>query len=233
MSGRIIGLIVAAMVITGALGGGVILLTRRTPTPTAPPAPIKDEPKSDTPTTTTNEPTISSNSILSADTAKAAEDSKKRFASAMDKIKQWSLWKPDAQFSGLFMSFGPTLLLDSANEVYVFDSPSDQDHHYTVSVAQSSGNILRAYIPLADYQGALLPIKPEYWQSNYVEAVQFTYNNGGKEFMAANTTTGVDVSLIRATPNNYLYWVVTYNTKDPSVTLAVKMDAKDKTLVKD
>lgn len=128
------------------------------------------------------------------------------------------------------MTFDAKLQLDSANEVYVFDSPDDPNNHLTVSVAQSSGNMLRAIIPTADYQGTLTPIKTEFWKSNYADAVQFADKNGGATFMAANTITSVDVKLYRTAPKDFLYWVVTYHTADATKSLTVKMDASTKTL---
>lgn len=225
----VFGIILLLAVIVG--GGYVLLKGKSAPntTSTTPPNQTTSTTPSGTETTST---TTVGDSILTADSNVVAAQSKKRFSEAKDRLATWSLWKSNAQFSGLFMSFDKNLVLDSSNEIYVFDSTDDANHHFTISVSQSSGNSLRALVPKTDYQGALLPIKTEFWQSNYVDAIQFADKNGGSDFMKANDVTTVDANLLRTAPNDFLYWVVTYKTNDSVNSLTVKMDAKDKTLVK-
>ncbi len=235
MTSRLLIIIVVIVVLAGAVGAGLLIFSRRNPAPTTPSNQSTTTSTESTTTTTTSSSTAqpAANSVLSADPVQASTDSKARFTAASKKISEWSLVKPNFAFTGLFMSFDAKLTYNSANEVYVFDSPDERDNHYTVSVAQSSGNMLRALVPVSDYQGVLLPIKTEFWLANYVEAVQFADQNGGSSFAANNQVTSVDVNLLRTTPNNFLYWVVTYKTKDPTISLTVKMDAKDKVLVKE
>lgn len=227
----ILGVILLLAVII--FGGYLLLGNKKTPntsSTTTSSTPTQTETSSTAGGTKSTSPSISGESILAADPGVIAEKSKKRFTDAQSRLAAWSLWKNNAQFAGLFISFDQNLIVDSANEIYVFDSTDDANHHFTISVSQSSGNSLRALVPKADYQGALLPIKTEFWQSNYVDAVQFADKNGGSDFMKANDVIAVDVNLLRTAPNDYLYWVVTYKTLDTSSYLTVKMDAKAKTL---
>lgn len=191
-----------------------------------------------TDTTTTPNSTLSTstpvtNTIIAADAVSEGEISKKRFTTSNEKLVSWSLYKTNANFTGLFITLDPKLELNSANEVYVFDSPDDTNNHYTVSLAQSSGNTLRAIIPISDYQGTLLPIKKEFWQVQYVEALQIAHKNGGQEFISANTVTNVEMKLVRADPKDFLYWVITYHTKDIAKSFTIKVDANDKSVTKE
>ncbi len=225
----IFGVVVLVLIV---VGGGYLLLTNKsTPNTTSPTTSATTSTTGATSSSQTTISTVPTNSILLADAVSVATSSKKRFTDAQSRLSAWPLWKSDAQFSGLFMTFDQNLILDSVNEIYVFDSASDASNHYTISVSQASGNSLRALVPKADYQGALLPINSEFWQSNYVDAIQFADKNGGSDFMKSNTVTAIDTNLLRTTPNNYLYWVVTYKTSENTNSLTVKMDAKTKTLV--
>lgn len=240
MSGRNLFLIIVVLVVLIAAGLiGYSFLGRKSTTATTPTKSTASTSSTSssgtgTPATTTaTTTTFPANSILAADPLVEADASKKRFSTAQDKLKSWPLYKSNAVFTGLFMTFDSKLELNSTNEVYVFDSPDDTADHFTVSVAQSSGNTLRAIIPNTDYQGTLSPIKLEFWLSNYVDAVQNAYKNGGKSFMDQNQITTVDAKLYRTTPNDFLYWVVQFHTKDVTKSLTVKIDAKDKIVVKE
>ena len=213
-------------------GGGYLLLKDRSAPNTTSTAPPNQTNVTTTSSTETTSTTTVGDSILTVDSTVVATQSKKRFSEAKDRLTTWTLWKSNAQFSGLFMSFDQNMVLDSSNEIYVFDSPDDANHHYTISVSQSSGNSLRALVPKTDYQGALLPIKTEFWQSNYVDAIQFADKNGGSDFIKANDITSIDANLLRTSPNDFLYWVITYKTNDSANSLTIKMDAKEKKLVK-
>lgn len=171
------------------------------------------------------------NLISTADPITEFEANKKRYTTAISKAQGWNMWKPNAQFSGLFITLDPKLELNTANEVYVFDSPDDTQNHFTVSVSQVTGNALRAYVPIADYQGALKPIDRKFWQSSYVDAIQFALKNGGQTFANQNQVTSVDANMTRIDPSGFLTWVVTFHTKDATTFLTVKMDANTKTLV--
>lgn len=234
MSSRTLVVAVALIVIVGLGIGGYVLYTNRSTSQVASTStPSALVSKSTNPSASPSATAISSSSILTADPTLVTTDSKSRFALAAQKISAWDMAKKNAQFSGLFMTFDPSLSLNSTTEVYVFDSADDSTNHYTVSVSQTSGSSLRAIIPVADYQGVLLPIDQKYWQSNYVEAIQTADKNGGKDFRQGHSVTSVDVNLLRTSPNNYLYWVVTYKTKDASTTLSVKVNANDKTVVRE
>jgi hypothetical protein len=224
----IFGVVVLLLIV---FGGGYLLLTNKNTPNTATPTSSTSATTTSASSTTSTSSSVPANSILTADAVSVATSSKKRFADAQARLSAWPLWKSDAQFSGLFMTFDQYLILDSVNEIYVFDSASDASNHYTISVSQASGNSLRALVPKADYQGALLPINSEFWQSNYVDAIQFADKNGGSDFMKTNSVTAIDANLLRTAPNNYLYWVVTYKTSENTNSLTVKMDAKTKTLV--
>jgi hypothetical protein len=234
VNSKILIVVGVILLIAVVVAGGYLLLGNKSAPNTTPTATSSSSTQSgSSPTTGATQsapPTISGDSILTADPAVIAEKSKKRFADAQSRLAAWSLWKTNAQFSGLFITFDQNLIVDSANEIYVFDSADDTSHHFTISVSQSTGNSLRALVPKSDYQGALLPIKTEFWQSNYADAVQFADKNGGSDFMKANDVISVDVNLLRTAPNDYLYWVVTYKTLDTSSYLTVKMDAKARTL---
>ncbi len=241
MSGRIIAFIIGFVLLVAAVGIGFVIIGKRNPAPTTSPGPTTPAPsQSPTPTpstTPTPSPSPSSaldpNSVIAADPITAGQDATKRYNAVISKLTSWPLWKQNALFSGLFIAFGPTLEYNSGNEVYVFDSPDDKANHFTISVAQGSGNMLRALIPKDDYQPDVTPINRDFWKINYVEALQFAETEGGTAYRSQNKVTSVDVNLLRTTPNNFLYYVVTYHTKNPTQLLTIKIDAKDKTLVKE
>lgn len=222
MSSKVLIVIIAIVVLAGAGGVYFAIQGRKPPTPLT----------NTITNTITNPPTtsIDASSILTADPVVEADNSKKRFAAVQEKVKSWPLWKQNATFSGLFMTFSGTLVQNSTNEIYVFDSTDDPDNHYTVSVAQKSGNMLRAVVPASDYQGKLKPVNVAFWQSNYVEALQLADLNGGKTFRSDNKLTSVDANLYRTSPNDFLYWVITYHALDPNKVLVIKIDAKTKTI---
>ncbi len=233
MSGKTMLIAIVVLVLLGA--SGVLAYSyynKKSPTTQSPTSnnSSSDPSITSTPNTTT---TLATNSILAADAVSEGENSKKKFTTSSEKLNSWPLYKANANFTGLFITLDTKLELNSANEVYVFDSPDDANNHYTISLAQSSGNTLRAIIPIGDYQGTLLPIKKEFWQVQYVEALQIAHKNGGQEFMSANAVTSVEMKLVRADPKDFLYWIVTYHTKEVSKSLAVKVDANDKTVIKE
>ncbi|MFA6082296.1 MAG: hypothetical protein WC773_02715 [Patescibacteria group bacterium] len=231
MNKRLLFAVVGIVVVLGAIAVVLMVFANKktgTTTPTSSPSAV-----SSTSPSASSSASASTDSILSADTKLATENSINRFATAKSRISQWPMWKSNATFSGLFISLSATLKLDSANEVYVFDSTDDNANHYTISISQSTGSSLRAIIPKSDYQGSLLAIDTAYWKSSYVDAVQIADQNGGSQFSSSNKVTGVDVNLQRSTPNNYLYWIVTYKTADAGTSLVVKIDANSKTVVKE
>ncbi len=229
---RVLIIVVVLLIIAGIVGGGAILLSKKNPAPTTTTtSTTSTTSKTTTPATTTPSTSTSSNSVLTADPVAVGAAATQRYNAAVQKLQSWASAKQNAQFSGLFITFTPTLELNSATEVYVFDSPDDTANHYAINVSQSTGNMLRAIIPTADFQGTLKPIDRSFWQSNYVEAIQFAEKNGGKEFRTANSIVDIEANLLRTTPKDFLYWVVTYHTKDPTLSKTIKMDAKSKTLV--
>lgn len=241
-------MIVGGVVLVILIGAGIFLYMNRDTTATAQPSPSASPSStasnfyssaspvvgaSSSPNIySSSSPQISNNSVLSVDPTTEQAATLRRLSLALEKTKDWGLWKSNAILSGLVISFAPSLDYNSANEVYIFDSPDDTANHYTVSVSQATSNALRAVIPVADYQGVLKPINRTYWKASYIDALIIALNNGGRQFAANNTVTSVELILRRSDPNDYLQWIVKFNTKTISNTLTVKVDAEAKTVVK-
>ncbi len=232
MKTRIVAIIIGLIIILSG-GGAAYVILKQNNKPSAPKAPIASSSSSSTssPSSSTSPSGSNSASILSADPTVQFTTEQQRYQIALAKAESWSIWNNSYQFSGLFITLNPDLLLDQANEVYVFDSPNDSSNHLTVSLSESTNATLRALIPITDYQGLLLPINRQYWAISYAEAVQIANKNGGASFMKSNKVTTIDADLMRTNPNDYLYWVITYHTADASTYLTVKIDAQTKTIV--
>lgn len=120
-------------------------------------------------------------------------------------------WQPDAVLTYVSVEVPASLAPDAGNEVYVFGSPKDATNWWTYSIAEENGKFVRAIIPKEDYLGAdVVPINTEYWQMNYVEALQLAEGSGGASFRSAHEGTRVTTFLSQRSPRGWLWWTVEY-----------------------
>ncbi|MBI4185520.1 hypothetical protein HY524_00535 [Candidatus Berkelbacteria bacterium] len=120
-------------------------------------------------------------------------------------------WQSDAVLTYVSVELPATLAPDSGNEVYVFGSAADNTNWWTYSIAQDTGKFVRALIPREDYLGATLdPVNTNYWNMNYVEALQLAESNGGADFRSKNASTRVTIFLSQRAPRGWLWWTVEY-----------------------
>lgn len=121
-------------------------------------------------------------------------------------------WREDAVLTYVSVELPASLKPDSGNEVYVFGSAADTNNWWTYSISQETGKFVRALIPKEDYLGATLdPINTQYWNMNYVEALQLAEGNGGSDFRSANAGTRATTFLSNRAPRGWLWWTVEYS----------------------
>jgi len=184
-----------------------------------------DEEPSPTPTTTESPtPTSTGTDITTIDPNSIAEESKANFSLAEKKASEWS---NSAVLYAVSIKIPNTLNPSEVVEVYTFGSPAALQNWWTISISVRTGNYIRAVIPKEDYLGSnLIPVARKYWKINYVEALQTAEKNGGKEWRdSISGDIQINETLMHTDPNNYLYWVVDYQTLSGSDKLTVKVDA--------
>ncbi len=128
------------------------------------------------------------------------------------------VWHDDAVLTYVSVDIPASLAPASGNEVYVFGSASDPLNWWTYSIAQESDKFVRAIIPKEDYLGAdVVPVNTQYWQMNYVEALQLAETNGGSSFRSSHEGTRVTTFLSQRSPRGWLWWSVEYTAPSGDV----------------
>jgi len=189
-------------------GFGIFLLIKRKPQPE------QLQPATTTTTTTTEE------NLSNIDPSEVDSAVKENFNLAKEKAQQWY---PDAALVYAQVKL-TSLALDEGTEIYVFDSPSTPNLHFTFTLSQKSKRYIRAMIPAEDYLGAdLLPIDTKYWKLNYVSALQIAEKEGGRDIREKYLEWTIELNLKRAEPQNWLFWIVDYKTKEGE-TLSIKIN---------
>lgn len=185
-----------------------------------------------TTTTTTSTPTATSSNLaasnlINADSVSLDASISKNYQTAKSKA---SLWKPDATLATIQIKLPVDLAANSANETYIFGSAADTSNWWTISIAEQSGNYVRAVIPKEDYLGSSIkPIDTKFWRMNYVKAFQLADKNGGEKFRQDNADTQVTTTLHNTQPKGWLWWEIEY--KSASNKLIIKVNPNDGNIV--
>jgi len=171
--------------------------------------------------TNTNNDVVSED-LTTVDPDSVVNSAKENYRVAFQKAREW---RQDAYFVAFSLKL-TSVELESGNETYVFDSPSDPSNHFVVTIAQKSKRYLRAIIPQTDYLGAgLLPVDAKFWKISYAGALQIAEKNGGYEFRDSHLDWTLELTLKRDEPNGWLWWFVEYGQKDQSNSLTVQINA--------
>lgn len=134
-------------------------------------------------------------------------------------------WKSDAYFAAYNVKVPADLTSTDPAETFVFGSPSDTANWWTISI-DKDGKYIRALIPKEDYLGQdPQPIVESAWQKNYLDALKTAESNGGLTFRGKNPEAQISLILEQTAPNNYLWWVVTY--QGATTSLKVRISARD------
>jgi len=132
-------------------------------------------------------------------------------------------WRQDAALVYVQVKL-TSLSPGTGTEIYVFDSPSVPNLHFTFTISQKTKRFIRAAIPVEDYLGSgLLPIDRKYWKLNYVSALQVAEKDGGKNFRDKYLSWTIELNLKREEPKNWLCWNVDYKIEGGE-TLSVKIN---------
>jgi len=134
-------------------------------------------------------------------------------------------WKNDAVLTAYNVKVPADLTSIDPEETFIFGSTQDTFNWWTISIS-ADGSFIRALIPRQDYLGnELQPITQTAWQKTYLEALNTAEANGGLTFRAQNPEAQISLILEQAQPNNFLWWVVTYQGANNS--LKVRISARD------
>lgn len=118
------------------------------------------------------------------------------------------------QLIGVEIRLPQSLGKSSGDTTYIYSSTSDTVNNWLITLSNSTNNFIRAKTPKADYFNGAVAINRTYWKLSYIEALQAAEKNGGMSFRAANTLSGMKLTLKNGDPNNYLYWYVEYDSDD-------------------
>lgn len=125
--------------------------------------------------------------------------------------------------STIEVSFGQNLSPDSTSSRYVYSSTADAKNNWMITIAQTSGNYLRALVPKDDYLGDLSAINTKLVKYNYVTALQLAEKAGGMSWRENNKLLSVKLTLRHSGANNWLLWIVQYASSERDFT--VQLDA--------
>ena len=118
------------------------------------------------------------------------------------------------QLIGVEVRLPQSLGKSSGDTTYIYASPSDTTNNWLITLSNSTNNFIRSKTPKADYFSDGTAVNRTYWKLSYIEALQVAEKNGGMSFRAANTLSGMKLTLKNGSPNNYLYWYVEYDSDD-------------------
>lgn len=192
----------------------------------------KEEPSPSPTETESPTPTSTESDITTIDPDSITEESKSNLSLGEKKAGEWS---NGAVLYAVSVKIPSTLSASEVVEVYTFGAPASPYDWWTISISVRTGNYIRAVIPKEDYLGSnLIPIARQYWKTNYVEALQVAEKNGGKEWRESKQeAVQINETLMHTDPNNYLYWVVDYQTLSGSDKLVIKVNANTGEVVKE
>ncbi len=136
-------------------------------------------------------------------------------------------WQKNAQLVFLKVQISSDLNLKKITETYVFSSSKAPINYWTIGFDLEK-NYIRAQIPKTDFLQNDNPkkIKTEFWKTDWISAFQKAEVSGGKTFRDKykNDLTIV-ADLTYSKPNDYLYWIVSYNSLSSEDSLQIKVDA--------
>lgn len=161
--------------------------------------------------------------ILNQDSSQTLQKLKDNLSKAKEASK---VWRGDAQFIAIVLKAFPETSEETLTETFVFGSPEDANNWWTYSLAEQTGKVVRSITPKEDYLGTdFQPIKEEYWQISYIEALAEAEKNGGTSFRADNPSSQINMVLAQTNPKGWLWWQIEY--KAASSNLKILVNAAD------
>lgn len=159
-------------------------------------------------TKTTNAPAPTAVEILSIDSKLANDQLKEELSKAKESAKGW---RENAQFIAILIKVTAEMKAEATTKTFVFGSGDDTNNWWTYSISGETGNIVRSLTPKEDFLGTnFAPIKEDYWQGSYIDALQIAENAGGTAFRANNLDSQINILLAQTDPKGWLWWQVEY-----------------------
>lgn len=143
------------------------------------------------------------------------------------------LWQNDAQFVFLKIQIPADLNLRKITETYVFTSEKSKSLYWTMGLDLEQ-NYIRALIWKEDFLKEESPklIATQFWKTDWISAFQKADKNDGQEFRDKyDDDLTIAINLTYAQPNNYLYWIVKYQSLTSGDTVSIQIDANTGDLV--
>lgn len=172
-----------------------------------------------TPATTTTTTTQVSN-LTNADPTDFDSPIKTEYATANAKALEANAAD---KLAAIEIDIGPDLQTASVMSRYIFVASNNTKNNWLITFSESSGNFIRALVPKEDYLGDPPVMNTALWKYNYVTALQLAEAAGGQTWRASNTLTGLKLTLKHSGANNWLMWIVEYQSDGGGFT--VDLDA--------
>ncbi len=198
---------------------GVLILLRR------------QQPTTQTPTTSSPQPTNSSTTnqqTLSVNTT--VLDQSTTVNSQFNQFEQQayefaSKWNKNASLCAASIKMTADLNPNALTYSYIYCAPENKTFYFNINF-NTQGQFLRALVWQTDYlKPDLLKINRKYLKLTLTEALGLAEQNGGSSFRASHPQAVITLNLYRAQPKNYLYWFVQYEDTLSPDQLVKKIDA--------
>lgn len=125
------------------------------------------------------------------------------------------------------IEIGQNLTQDEVLSRYIFITSKDTENNWVYTVSQTTASYIRALIPKSDYFGSTTEMNTKLWQYNYVTALQLAEKNGGQDFREDNDITGIKLTLRHYGDNNWLMWIVRYDSESTNKTIYLDASSGD------
>jgi len=142
-----------------------------------------------------------------------SSQAEREFDFAFSKAREW---REDSVFYGLLVNYKDQIAREKGNNTYIFSSPSLPEFYWTLNIEQAKNeigehNFERIIYYKEDYflSNNAVAVPMQYWEWDYMGALQKADNLGGKDIRSTYGEYDVNV-LLSVEEGSYLLWDVEY-----------------------
>lgn len=199
--------------------------------------------KQDTTTSSTEEQSSDSQTtvnqgILSLTSSSVESSTNTNLRDAKSKLIYWDR---KAKPIAIIIDFYGDLQTNKINSTYVFNSAlatAFNKYFYFAVSYNSLDQSIRTLVHKEDYlknisNPAKAAIDLKYFKTTWIDAFKKAEEAGGKTFREKDSSnTKINLSLYKGSPNNYLYWFVTYTRTNAEEAFTAQVNASNSELIK-